>query len=344
MIGRLTFAFLAGTVATANPCGFALVPAYVAGRLREDGAVRRADAVARALEVGALTTVGFLLVFGTIGTAMSLGARWLTQVIPWAAIVIGALLIVIGVGLLIGKQVRLRLPIRPPSLAAGGRRPVLLFGLAYGLTSLSCTLPIFLLVVSTATTGSAAGIPLTFAGYALGMGTILSALAVAAAVSRAGVATGVRRLGPYFNRVSAILLIAAGAYVVYYWSFGLFAPDSQSSARKPIELGSQLSSDIQTWLGGAAGKTVAVLLAAVLAGLALWLIWRHLSVRLAPVPEDRPGANAKVSPLGGFMADPVSVAATPAVGAADYCAEESPSGGGRGRERELQDADPGPGS
>ena len=57
-----------------NPCGFALLPAYLARRIgTEDGAGRGADAVARALLVGAVTTVGFMVVFGTIGTAIGLG-------------------------------------------------------------------------------------------------------------------------------------------------------------------------------------------------------------------------------------------------------------------------------
>ncbi len=42
----VSFAFVAGTVATVNPCGFALLPAYLARRVgAEDGTRRSADAV-----------------------------------------------------------------------------------------------------------------------------------------------------------------------------------------------------------------------------------------------------------------------------------------------------------
>src|SRR5438128_8471152 len=81
----VSFAFVAGTVATVNPCGFALLPAYLARRVgAEDGTRRSADAVSRALLVGAVTTAGFMLVFGTIGSAIGLGARELTRALPWA--------------------------------------------------------------------------------------------------------------------------------------------------------------------------------------------------------------------------------------------------------------------
>ena len=108
----VTFAFVAGTVATVNPCGFALLPAYLARRIgTEDGAGRAADAVARALLVGAVTTVGFMVVFGTIGTAIGLGARELIHALPWAGLTIGAALMVAGAAVLSGRHFGLRLPV-----------------------------------------------------------------------------------------------------------------------------------------------------------------------------------------------------------------------------------------
>ncbi|HET8893588.1 MAG TPA: hypothetical protein VFM96_05785 [Gaiellaceae bacterium] len=72
----VSFDFVAGTVATVNPCVFALLPAYLARRVGvEDGTRGSADAVSRALLVGGVTTAGFMLVFGTIGTAIGLGAH-----------------------------------------------------------------------------------------------------------------------------------------------------------------------------------------------------------------------------------------------------------------------------
>jgi len=107
----VSFAFVAGTVATVNPCGFALLPAYLARRVgAEDGTRKSADAVSRALVVGAVTTAGFMLVFGTIGTAIGLGARELTHALPWAGLVIGVALVLAGAAVLAGGHLRLRLP------------------------------------------------------------------------------------------------------------------------------------------------------------------------------------------------------------------------------------------
>ncbi len=76
MLDEFLFAFVAGAIATANPCGFALLPAYLARRLDAGEADRRGgfDGIIPAMGVGAATTVGFLLVFGLAGAAISLGA------------------------------------------------------------------------------------------------------------------------------------------------------------------------------------------------------------------------------------------------------------------------------
>jgi len=266
---QLTFAFIAGTVASANPCGFALLPAYVARELAPDAsASTRSDALARALLIGALTTAGFLIVFGSLGTAITLGLHWLTRVVPWLALAIGVSLVLAGIAVLAGKRIGLGVFLRVRPAAGNGYRSVVLFGLGYGIASLSCTLPIFLVVAGTALAGSALAGALTFVAYALGMGTILTALAVAAALSRTGVAAAVRRLLPHFNRLSGALLVAAGAYVVYYWTIVLASPTGTGSGSKPIRIGTQISITVQAWLSGQTGKTVSATLAGLLVALA----------------------------------------------------------------------------
>lgn len=292
MNGHLAFAFLAGTVATANPCGFALLPAYLARQLGTDRGDPRVPAtVARALLVGAITTAGFLVVFGTVGTGIALGARVFTRAIPWAALAIGVVLLGAGVAVLAGR----RLPVRVPAVRAAGKEGhvgVLLFGVAYGTASLSCTLPIFLAVVGAALTRGPLDSALAFAAYAGGMGTLLTALAVAAALSRSGLASATRRALPYVSRLSGLLLAAAGAYVVYYWSVALLG---LSGASKPVQVGNRLSATLQTWLGGETGQAVVVALAAAVSALVVWAMLRALdrSRRAAATPRQAAPMEAR---------------------------------------------------
>ena len=242
----------------------------------EGGRRSSADAISRGLLVGAVTTAGFMLVFGTIGTAIGLGARELTRALPWAGLVIGAALVVAGALVLARGHLRFRVPQLRYSGSAGGLSGDVLFGIGYGTASLSCTLPIFLAATGSAVTGSLAASALSFLAYAAGMGTVLTALAVAASLSQHGLARTLGRLVPYVNRVSGALLLLAGAYVVYYWAFFLLpGSDTRTSGRSLIDHGETFSSRAATWLGSDTGKTVAAMLLAVLGALALVALARR---------------------------------------------------------------------
>lgn len=112
MTGAMAFAFLIGTITTVNPCGFVLLPAYLARRLGtgEAGDGNRLDAVLHAITVGASATAGFVLVFGIVGGAMVLGANWLTSGFPWAGFIIGIVLAITGLAVMAGLRIGLRLP------------------------------------------------------------------------------------------------------------------------------------------------------------------------------------------------------------------------------------------
>ena len=64
----LAYAFGVGMVATVNPCGFAMLPAYLSFFLGLEGAGDDARTnVLRALLIGATITAGFVAVFGVLG-------------------------------------------------------------------------------------------------------------------------------------------------------------------------------------------------------------------------------------------------------------------------------------
>ncbi|MPY81574.1 MAG: cytochrome c biogenesis protein CcdA, partial [Actinophytocola sp.] len=98
-------AFTGGLVATVNPCGFAMLPAYLSfflGLTDGEEVPDRVTAIARALRVGLTVTVGFVVVFGAAGLLLSAGARALTSALPWAALIVGAGVVALGGWLLTG--------------------------------------------------------------------------------------------------------------------------------------------------------------------------------------------------------------------------------------------------
>jgi cytochrome c biogenesis protein CcdA len=67
----LALALAAGTLAAVNPCGFALLPAYLSFLVIGDGDPGRGSAVGRALAATAAMTVGFVAVFGVFGLVVA---------------------------------------------------------------------------------------------------------------------------------------------------------------------------------------------------------------------------------------------------------------------------------
>lgn len=220
----LTLAFTAGLVATVNPCGFAMLPAYLSYFLGLDDDVEAGGpaAVGRALTIGVVVSAGFLLVFGVVGAVITLGFRGVIGIIPWAALVVGAGIGVLGLAMVAGFRPTTRLPVPQQGASGRGYGSVFVFGSSYAVASLSCTLPVFLAVVAgpATSTSFSSGI-LTFLAYGLGMSLLLLAITIALGLGKRSLLTRLRRSGRYLDRVAGAILVVAGGYVVWYWVVNL---------------------------------------------------------------------------------------------------------------------------
>ncbi|MCZ7569027.1 MAG: hypothetical protein M5U01_10640 [Ardenticatenaceae bacterium] len=141
--------------------------------------------------VGSSVSAGFILLFAVAGLVISAGGRVLITAMPWLGGLVGLGLIVLGIALLAGRSwssaLFEQLADRIGPGGATTQRGFFLFGVAYGLASLSCTLPIFLVVVGNALTrGDLLGSMVQFLSYALGMATVVVSLTLALGVFKAG--------------------------------------------------------------------------------------------------------------------------------------------------------------
>lgn len=220
----LAFAFSAGAAATLNPCGFAMLPAYVAYFLGKD---ERLEAPGRGIvagmQGGVAMTLGVLIVFAIVGTVLSLASRSILRYVPWATMAIGGAIVVLGVLMLLRRSLHVALPVsnpmagRPNLVRQRGPGGLLLFGAGYGVASLGCTLPIFLIVVTQAlAAGGLVGGIMVFVTYGLGMGAILLALSLAVATGKSVIIRGLGGLMPHVRTLGAVGLILAGTYLIYY--------------------------------------------------------------------------------------------------------------------------------
>ncbi len=250
------FAFAAGLVATVNPCGFAMLPAYLSYFLGLDDRSApdvKGGGIVRGLLVGAVVSAGFLVVFGVAGSLVSLGVRSIIDFIPWLAIIVGVFITILGAAMVFGYEPTFTLP--KLSKGADSRRlsSMFAFGVSYAIASLSCALPVFLAVIAAASaTSNFLTALLTFVTYGLGMSMFLIVVTLALSVGKDGLARKLKRILPYVSRVSGVVLFAVGIYITWFWIANLNDPlAAQGGAVAFIER-------IQTWVTDQLGSRPAL--------------------------------------------------------------------------------------
>ena len=220
------FAFAAGMASAVNPCGFAMLPAYLGLYLgsneQSNGATHPARHFGRALLIGGSVTGGFVVLFGTVGTLISLGASFVADILPWLGLVIGILLAIAGAWLIGGGKLYTGFAARAASHLGDpsqvGIKGYFFFGLSYGTASLSCTLPIFLAVLGVSVAGTSILSSIgQFLLFALGMGLVIMVLTLGMAIFKGSMVGGLRKALPYIQPIGSWLMVIAGAYIVFYW-------------------------------------------------------------------------------------------------------------------------------
>lgn len=270
-------ALTAGMVATVNPCGFAMLPAYLSYFLGTDESADGdpSASVLRAMAVGGVVTLGFLVVFGSVGLAVTHLGLSIYQSLPWVTLVIGALLVVLGIAMVRGFVLEVRLPKLERGGKTRGLGSMFVFGISYAVASLTCTLPPFLAVMATTFSqlSYTAGVSV-FLVFGLGMGLVLMVLTVAIAVARLSIVHHLRRVLPYVNRVSGALLIVAGAYLTWYGSYAIRVDRGDLSTPGPVAWVLRWSADLSTWIQNTGATRVAMLLGiAVCSVLLIAVLW-----------------------------------------------------------------------
>lgn len=285
-VETLGFALTAGLVAALNPCGFAMLPAYLTlVVLGDDGEARsRAAAVGRALVATAVMALGFLVVFGTFGLIVAPLAASVQRYLPVITVVIGVSLIGLGGWMLAGRQLTLLVPKLSRGAPTARLGSMFGYGLAYAIASLSCTIGPFLAVTSaTFRGGSILDGVLAYLAYGLGMTLVVGVLATAVALASSTVTTTARRLLPHINRIGGGLLVLVGLYVGYYGGYELRLYFGDGNASDPvIEAAGQIQQLLAGWVDSTGVLPLLGALAVLIVGSVVLGRWRTRKRRTAP--------------------------------------------------------------
>jgi cytochrome c-type biogenesis protein len=225
-------AFAAGIASFFSPCSFPMLPGYVGYYLGVEDQKEKAskkELVKRALPMGIAAAVGILSVYLFIGFLIMLIGTPIYPFIPYLAPVIAILMILFGIMMLSNmqyyfitnkvdaliKKVVSKIKFGNKNIGekinekeVGG---VFAYGMGYGLAAAGCTLPVFLLIITTslATGGFFSGM-LMFFVYGLGAALFMVAVTLLVAASKDSIVNKLKMSTAKIKYASGIFMVVAG--------------------------------------------------------------------------------------------------------------------------------------
>ena len=228
-VSIFALAAIAGVASFFSPCSFPMLPGYMAFFLTLDSKDAARMSKRRAVLSGTLSSLGIILVYGIIAGVLVLIGAAAVAVIPPLQAIVGGLLILMGIVMFTAIQYNwlvnpfraLRHRIFPkwtPNAATTVQGKLFSYGVGYGAAGFGCVAPPFIAAILNATVigGPAAGAMVlgVYAGVVIGL---MAAITLTLATVGQAAVKKMNRYTEVIKKVSAAVLIVAGAYLIYYW-------------------------------------------------------------------------------------------------------------------------------
>lgn len=221
----LILSILAGVSSFFSPCSFPLLPTYIAFVARESG--RERDIV-YGLRVGFKASVGLLLVY-VIMTLVQLSVVGSLSIIYGRLVVLlGFILIVLGILTLVKYRAdpvgRLAIRILSPLMSRiKVGESLFLYGVVYGLSSLTCSGPILFMIVTLALSQGFTTLFVTVLPYLSSLFIMMLFFTVISTYMGYYLSPLINRYISLVDMLFSALLIISGVYIVLF-ELGLWAP------------------------------------------------------------------------------------------------------------------------
>lgn len=212
------FSFLQGVLAFLAPCAVALLPGYIVAfisRNRENntGIIGR---LKKGFKLAFLSILGILLIYSLAGGLIILAGQVLKDYMKWITMGMGGVLVALGLFMLLGKNISVTLDLHFPSRKSEASE-AFIFGIAYAIGALGCLFPLFLIVATQAMAADSVWEGSSYIlAYFLGMNGMMVLSITLAIFAKEFLLKSLRKLLPYMEKITGILLVVAGIYIIYY--------------------------------------------------------------------------------------------------------------------------------
>lgn len=212
------FSFLQGVLAFLAPCAVALLPGYILAFISRNpnGGTQLSDRLGRALKLASLSILGILIIYSIAGTMIVLAGQFLKEYMKWITIAMGSTLIVLGILMVLGKSISFSFNIQNSNPKTEAIE-AFVFGIGYAVGALGCLFPLFLIVATQAMAAETVWEGSSYIlAYFAGISGMMILTILLAIFAKDFLLKNLRKILPYMEKVTAILLIIAGVYVIYY--------------------------------------------------------------------------------------------------------------------------------
>ena len=222
----------------------------------------------RALRVGIAVSSGFVLLFIVVGVITRIFSSAIQDNAKYFSFAIGLGLIAYGVAMLTGWKPSLLTPqiqiSRDRSL-----RSMFVFGLAYAVASIGCTIGLLTTVVlgSVGKHGFITGV-ISISLYGLGMALLVTSLTLTLAAAHGGLLRVLRHGLRYMDTISGVFVIITGAYLTLYWWDAI---TEKTSANNVVSKVDSWQSRVATFLQSQGAPRIAVICSVIVLGAILYL-------------------------------------------------------------------------
>ncbi len=217
-IPLISLAFIGGVFAFFSPCSFPLLPSYISYTLSKEGGY---PSLYRGFRFGFLASLGLTTVYLAIILLQVLVFEAISAFFLQLTTFLAVLLIIVGIFLLVRKKIvflsRLAYPLLTyldKVLSRG--RSYYVYGLVYGVSSLTCSAPIALMIASISLSYGLSSFITVVSVYLIGLNSLMIIVTVLTVLFKGFVQDRLTKIVPYLDNATAILLILAGIYILLF--------------------------------------------------------------------------------------------------------------------------------
>ena len=271
----LAFPLAAGLIAAFNPCGFAMLPAYLSYflGLESDNDDNREVGILNGLKVSLTLSLGFVFVFAIIGilTNTIISEASIEKQAGYITLGIGITLVLLGVAMVAGYHPVLNIPSIQMGTSNRQLPSIFLFGISYAFVSIGCSAPIFFLTVGGSfsrdgiVNGSA-----VFISYALGMSIVITVLTIGISIARSSITEKYKSIMKYLNPISGIFLSISGFFLSAYGWWEIQVSRGNYGTNPLVDLSLRGSGRLSNWVNDVGGGRFAMACLMIVVGILVW--------------------------------------------------------------------------